>query len=251
MLSFVAYFKTLLQLSLHLCQFSSTLWNLEVKWLVIIFLKKCLFSVVLHIEAQLSLKNARLPPVFFLDFNSRWYDLSVSHNHYLGKKALSVSRSISLLRPDDQLLNGKGWFGGSVFKNLARRFCKMSSVDAEWPETSFATLKWHILKDWQKSLETIDSAKWEALMPNGLRRHLPLQNGTFWKVGRILLQTSNRFLENQPNKICSHLTEKASKDRFLKPGELQNHNNKGKGNEKKKERKEGKEEKRKNQWLHS
>ena len=34
------------------------------------FSKKCLFSVFLHIEAQLSLKNAWLPPVFFLDFNS-------------------------------------------------------------------------------------------------------------------------------------------------------------------------------------
>ena len=46
---------------------------------------KCLFRVFLHIEAQLSLKNACLPPVFFLDFNSRWYDLLVSHGHYLGK----------------------------------------------------------------------------------------------------------------------------------------------------------------------
>ena len=27
----------------------------------------------------------------------------------------------------------------------------------------------------------------------------------------------NPFLENQPNEICSHLTEKASKGRFLKP----------------------------------
>ena len=34
------------------------------------FFKKRLFSVFLHIEAQLSLKNAWLPPVFFLDFNS-------------------------------------------------------------------------------------------------------------------------------------------------------------------------------------
>ena len=50
------------------------------------FSKKCLFSVFLHIEAQLSLKNAWLPPVFFLDFNSPWYDLLVSHSHYLGKK---------------------------------------------------------------------------------------------------------------------------------------------------------------------
>ena len=27
----------------------------------------------------------------------------------------------------------------------------------------------------------------------------------------------NPFLENQPNEICSHLTEKASKGRFLEP----------------------------------
>ena len=32
---------------------------------------------------------------------------------------------------------------------------------------------------------------------------------------------SNRFFENQPNKICSHLSEKASKGRFFKPGKLQ------------------------------
>ena len=44
------------------------------------FKKKCLFSVFLHIEAQLSVKNARLPPVFFLDFNSGWYDLLVSQS---------------------------------------------------------------------------------------------------------------------------------------------------------------------------
>ena len=45
------------------------------------FSEKCLFSVFLHniIEAQLSLKNAWLPPIFFLDFNSLWYDLLVSH----------------------------------------------------------------------------------------------------------------------------------------------------------------------------
>ena len=36
------------------------------------FSKKCLFSVFLHniIEVQLCLKNAWLPPIFFLDFNS-------------------------------------------------------------------------------------------------------------------------------------------------------------------------------------
>ena len=62
----------------------------------------------------------------------------------------------------------------------------------------------------------------------------------------------SRFFENQPNEICSHLSEKASKGRFLKPEKLQNHSNEGKGKEKKKERGEGKEEKRKKkQWFHS
>ena len=51
------------------------------------------------------------------------------------------------------------------------------------------------------------------------------------------------YLENQPNEICSHLTEKASKGRFLKPEKLQNHSNEGKGKEKEEERGEGKEEK--------
>ena len=37
------------------------------------------------------------------------------------------------------------------------------------------------------------------------------------------------------NEIYSHLSEKASKGRFLKPEKLQNHSNEGKGKEKKKE----------------
>ena len=61
----------------------------------------------------------------------------------------------------------------------------------------------------------------------------------------------SRFFENQPNEICSHLSEKPSKGRFLKPDKLQNHTNEGKGKEKKKEPGERKEEKRKKQWLHS
>ena len=51
----------------------------------------------------------------------------------------------------------------------------------------------------------------------------------------------NLFFENQPNEICSHLSEKVSKCRFLKPEKLQIHSNEGKGKEKKKERGEGKE----------
>ena len=71
MLSLVANFKTLVQLSciafvpVHV--YTSKFWE---KITFYHFSKKCLFSVFLHIEAQLSLKNAWLPPVFFLDFNS-------------------------------------------------------------------------------------------------------------------------------------------------------------------------------------
>ena len=57
---------------------------------------------------------------------------------------------------------------------------------------------------------------------------------------------SNGFFENQPNEICGHLSEKASKSRFLKPKKLQNHSNEGKGKEKKesaRRRKEGEEKK--------
>ena len=62
---------------------------------------------------------------------------------------------------------------------------------------------------------------------------------------------SSRFFENQPNEICSHLSEKASKSRFLKPEKLQNHSNEEKRKEITKERGEGKEKKKKKQWLHS
>ena len=53
---------------------------------------------------------------------------------------------------------------------------------------------------------------------------------------------SNLFFENQPNEICSHLSEKVSKGWSEM---LQNYRNEGKGKEKKKQRGEGKEEKRK------
>ena len=46
----------------------------------------------------------------------------------------------------------------------------------------------------------------------------------------------SRLLENQPNEICSHWSVKASKGRLLGPDKLQNHTNKRKGKEKKKER---------------
>ena len=54
------------------------------------------------------------------------------------------------------------------------------------------------------------------------------------------------IFENQPNDICGHLSEEASKGRFLKPDKLQNHSNEGKGR-KRKRKSDGKvkEEKRK------
>ena len=74
-----------------------------------------------------------------------------------------------------------------------------------------------------------------------------IANWTFF----IYKYKSSRVFENQPNKICSHLSEKALKDSFFKPEKFQNHCNEGKGKEKKQERGERKEEKRKKQWLHS
>ena len=79
MLSFVAYFETLLQLSLHFCQFTSTLWNSGKKYILPIQRFSPYWSTVIS-------KNAWLPPVFFLDFNSPWYDLLVSNSRYLGQK---------------------------------------------------------------------------------------------------------------------------------------------------------------------
>ena len=65
----------------------------------------------------------------------------------------------------------------------------------------------------------------------------------------IYMYISSRFFENQPNEICSHLSEKASKGRFLGPDKLQNYS---KGKEKEKQQGGRKEEtKQKKQWLHS
>ena len=58
-------------------------------------------------------------------------------------------------------------------------------------------------------------------------------------------------LKTNLTKFAVILSEKASKCTFLKAEKLQNQSNKGKGKEKKKERGERKEEKRKEQWLHS
>ena len=54
------------------------------------------------------------------------------------------------------------------------------------------------------------------------------------QVYLLITDMSSRFFENQPNEICSHLRDKASKGTFLKPEKLQNHSNEEKGKEKRK-----------------
>ena len=94
--------------------------------------------------------------------------------------------------------------------------------------------------------------------PLTIRSRWKLRKQEIYKKGRLLIGNiiqytciSSRFFENQPNEICSHLREKASKDTFLEPEKLQNQSNEGKEKEKKKKRGERKEEKRKKQSLHS
>ena len=48
---------------------------------------------------------------------------------------------------------------------------------------------------------------------------------------------SSRLFENQPNEICSHLSEKVSKGMFPMPEKLQNHSNEGKLRKGEKEKK--------------
>ena len=61
------------------------------------------------------------------------------------------------------------------------------------------------------------------------------------------------FLENQPNKICRHLSEKALKGRVFGRDKLQNHSNEGKGKDIKEKEQEGRKENKtgKKRWLHS
>ena len=58
------------------------------------------------------------------------------------------------------------------------------------------------------------------------------------------LSISSRFFENQPNEICSHMLEKASKGRFLGPDKLQNRSNEGKLKERRKRENEEEERRR-------
>ena len=71
MLPFVLYFEASIQLPFHLRHLTWTLRNLG----RIFFLKMPIQHLSPHIKVHLTLKNAGLPLVFFLDFNSPWYDL--------------------------------------------------------------------------------------------------------------------------------------------------------------------------------
>ena len=84
-------------------------------------------------------------------------------------------------------------------------------------------------------------------------QHFQRINGST-SADKIYYSISNRFLENQPNEICSHLTEKASKGRFLKP-ENGSKITVTKEKERRKRKSDGGDQERrrrkKKQWLHS
>ena len=61
----------------------------------------------------------------------------------------------------------------------------------------------------------------------------------------------NRFFENQPNEICSHLRENASKGRFLKLDELQMTVTKEKERRKRKSEEKERGRREKKRWLRS
>ena len=48
----------------------------------------CISELFTNIVHELSLKNAWLPPIFFLDFNNTFEDLPFLHNHKLRQKYL-------------------------------------------------------------------------------------------------------------------------------------------------------------------
>ena len=48
----------------------------------------CILELYTNIVHELSLKNALLPPIFFLDFNNTWEDLPFLHNHKSAQKYL-------------------------------------------------------------------------------------------------------------------------------------------------------------------
>ena len=65
MLSFVAYFETLLQLSLHLCQFTCTLWNFGKNNFFIIFLKNAYAAFFSILKRSYLWKMRGYPQFYF------------------------------------------------------------------------------------------------------------------------------------------------------------------------------------------
>ena len=47
-------------------------------------------------------------------------------------------------------------------------------------------------------------------------------------IHSFTMYLSTRFYENEPNEICSNLSEKGSKSRFIAPDQFQNHTSQGK-----------------------
>ena len=63
---------------------------------------------------------------------------------------------------------------------------------------------------------SINNSNYHYHNGGGLFTAFPKKNSST-SADKIDYSISNLFLENQPKEICSHLTEKASKGRFLKP----------------------------------
>ena len=47
-------------------------------------------------------------------------------------------------------------------------------------------------------------------------------------IHSFTMYLSTRFYENEPNEICSYLSEKGSKGRVFAPDQLENHTSRGK-----------------------
>ena len=63
----------------------------------------------------------------------------------------------------------------------------------------------------------------------------------FGREARRPKYISSRVFENQPYEISNHLSEKASKGRFLKPKKLQNHRKERKGKKRKEKKRKSEE----------
>ena len=132
MLSFVAYFETLLQLSLHLCQFTCTLSNLgKKKKLFIIFLKNA-YSAFFSILKRCYLWKMRGYSQF-----SFW--ISISHDmiylsHIIWEKILPISGDRSQVKqfglPDatEQLSLFRLWFCENFIFQVSQREIKNSFI---------------------------------------------------------------------------------------------------------------------------